>query len=257
MNKKLLINNHSKDKLLPIMDGLICWLDARDIENGNTVWVDRSGNGNNGLLRGFTFDEQTNGRIGNSLVFDGQECNVLIEIKTLPLFEGNNFSIQVNAKIPPHLHSQKLFHRRDIGGGRYFIMSMASSRGNTPDVNNDVGNKLQFVSHAYGINNHGIISNQEVINNEIRNIFVTADGVNEKLYIDQSAAYTKSLAGVNFNDNNPFILIGSSGDRDKATTTIGQRSRFNYNSVKIYNRALTEEEIQHNYLYEQLIERGE
>lgn len=28
-------------------------------------------------------------------------------------------------------------------------------------------------------------------------------------------------------------------------------------TFKIYNRALTEEEIQHNYLYEQSIERGE
>lgn len=31
----------------------------------------------------------------------------------------------------------------------------------------------------------------------------------------------------------------------------------NYYSIRLYNRALTEEEIQHNYLYEQSIERGE
>lgn len=252
----LLESDYSENELMPVTDGLICWLDARDVENGNTVWIDRSGNGNNGLLRGFTFDEQTNGRIGNSLVFDGQECNVLIEIKTLPLFKGNNFSIQANAKISPYSYAQRLFQRRDTSRNGYDIMYLSSSGSSHPDVNNGVGNKIQFATHGYGINNYGVITKQEVIDNTRKDVSLTVNGVSTKLYIDGDINSTRALDNTNFDDYNPFILIGSGSDRDKAMTDIGQRSKFKYNSLKIYNRALTEEEIQHNYLYEQSVERG-
>ena len=46
MSRKLLMNNYSENGLSPVMDGLICWLDGRDGRNGDTVWKDRSGNGN-------------------------------------------------------------------------------------------------------------------------------------------------------------------------------------------------------------------
>lgn len=258
MSKKLLMNNYAENGLMPVTDGLICWLDARDVENGNAVWVDRSGNGNDGLLRGFTFDEKTNGRIGNSLIFDGQECNVLIEIKRLPLFEGNNFSIQANAKIPPYSYAQRLFQRRDTSKTyRYYIMYLGSGSSSHPDVNNGAGNKIQFATTDYGLYNYGVITKQEVINNTRKDVSLTIDGVNTKLYIDGDVNSTRELGITRFDDYNPFIVIGSGSDRDKATTDIGKRSKFNYNSLKIYNRALTDEEIQQNYEYEQSIERGE
>ena len=95
-----------------------------------------------------------------------------------------------------------------------------------------------------------------MIDNTRKDTSLTVDGVNTKLYIDGDINSTRELGITRFDDYNPFILIGSGSDRDKAATTIGRRSRFNYNSLKIYNRALTEEEIQQNYLYEQSIERG-
>ena len=51
MSKKLLMNNYVSNGLMPVMDGLICWLDARDYD-GTNVLRDRSGNSNDFIING-------------------------------------------------------------------------------------------------------------------------------------------------------------------------------------------------------------
>lgn len=46
--------------MIPIQNGLICWLDATTGKNENTIWKDLSGSYNDFILQGFTFDG-TNG----------------------------------------------------------------------------------------------------------------------------------------------------------------------------------------------------
>ena len=40
----------------PIQDGLVCWLEASDIKNGDLMWKDKTNNNNNATLTGFTGD---------------------------------------------------------------------------------------------------------------------------------------------------------------------------------------------------------
>ena len=46
MPKKLLTNNHSEQRIMPVTDGLICWYDGRDVQMGN-IWNNRVENGLN------------------------------------------------------------------------------------------------------------------------------------------------------------------------------------------------------------------
>lgn len=66
MPKKLMMNNYSENGLIPVMDGLICWLDGRDGKGTDTIWKDRSKNGNDFELNGFTFTGD-NGWTGRNL----------------------------------------------------------------------------------------------------------------------------------------------------------------------------------------------
>ena len=52
MTKKLLMNNHNNNSLLPTQNGLVCWLDAFDLTTYEvgTVWNDRTNSNNNGTV---------------------------------------------------------------------------------------------------------------------------------------------------------------------------------------------------------------
>lgn len=84
MSKKLLMNNYSENGLMPVTDGLICWLDSRDECDGNKT-VDRIGL-NNFLLEGIT--------ASNLFCL---ENHALLSENSFIL--GNNFSIQLTINI--------------------------------------------------------------------------------------------------------------------------------------------------------------
>ena len=84
---------------MPVTDGLICWLDGRDGENGDNIWRDRSGNGNDGIL--YNFDESSfhNGYLVSKNVINYIELfkNISINDKTFiintEVDSGNNINM--------------------------------------------------------------------------------------------------------------------------------------------------------------------
>lgn len=213
MAKKLLTNNSGN---MPVMDGLICWLDGRDGKNGDTVWKDRSGNGNDFILRNVT---------GNS-------------------FDGNSalFSVSTN------IRSAKAKNRNSLSTYTFIINTFLnkSIRGAV------FGGETYATTRIFNLGNGSI----EYTNRDNKKTYLFDDKYN-------SLAISSNNNAINFyyNDTNIYTRNQPSNIEDflfhiNIVSNSAEVTSQKVASVLIYNRALTEAEIKHNYEYEKSIQRG-
>ncbi len=195
---------------------------------------DTSGNGNNGTVNGATLTADRFGNSNKAYSFDGGNSN-----NNISLPEGINagtnitFNLWVYPKtITTTVVSQEImlfYHRagyRDIG-----VVYGSPVIGQS-------GSKIFFTT--FGTDNSGgnLLSNSDLSLNTWHQITVTYDGNLKKLYIDgvlnNSSSFNKTL---NWTDNFLYNVIGCGVQESKPT--------FNglIDDVRIYNRALTDEEI--------------
>lgn len=212
-----------------VRDGLVCWLDARDGSGTQTEWVDRSGNGNNATLTNFNFDEN-GGWTGKGLKFDGVNdfagASVFQQdLKISEISVGINF-MSTNTK---------------VGTNSMFFLSDKERPSEEMWANS---------CSVYQIDNQRLEFQKP---NTTRPIFYNGDPLNidfdlfisgGKVYLN--GIYKFELTGEYLNSISKYIQLS------RAT---GNNAAFICYSIKIYNRALTDEEIQQNYEYEQSIDR--
>lgn len=216
MSKKLLMNNYSENGLMPVMDGLVCWLDGRDGKIGDTIWKDRSGNGSDAEIIGCEWT-------GFSLKINNNSDQFLVS-KTLIDDNNKPYTLEVYFK--------RNFTTR---GATNVILANTSKQwyGSTSiyiDVNRlyfDMGNQTLTADYTNNKPYQVAITKSNQVS---RKGFLNGEFVNEH----SRTTYTISFLG-NWDDNK---MMGE------------------YYSIRLYNRALTEEEIKQNYLYEQSIERS-
>lgn len=219
------MNNFSENGMLPIMDGLICWLDGRDGRTGDTVWKDRV------KPKEYTIN---NGGIEENL-------------KSCALKTGGFLNLGLIG------NGEKTFEiRYKKTDTKYWSAIMYVL--NKVCVEMTSANKILF-----RVQNNDTPTSTLTLSKSIENCILTVsvgsevciyiDGVLEtKLSSDFFAKYGYIISDLLMFDSD--YLINSRFDG-------GDKQAKNIYSFKIYNRVLTEEEIQHNYLYEQSIERGE
>ena len=218
MSKKLLMNNYSENGLMPVMEGLICWLDDRDDREGNRI-NDRVGL-NDFLLEGDFGDKPYH--LSNKHKFFSEKAFSL----------ANQFSISMTVNISSIGSYGCLLIRESAKGSPY----------STFKIGNRNNNKIGFYSSMAGAVNKGV----DILLNRVINFTIVFK--NDSIYFyDYEKVADSPISKFSF--SHP-IQIGS---YEYSAT---DRSNFMLHSVKIYNRALTEKEIQQNYLYEQSIERG-
>lgn len=225
VSKKLMMNNYSENGMLPVMDGLICWLDGRDYVDGESLWKDRSGNKKNATLSDITGIKKN-----SSLYFKG-----FGNIEN-PTYDLNEYTIELNFK---NLHTGYwcgLWGNFDGSGGNSVILNSKNKIGGYPyNVHN--GWSTFTPTDEYTLTC--------VYKNNVIDFYVDTVWANKMENIQTSKA-------------DFLVICGRKPNNTTTTTTTSSDNRLNeWRSFKIYNRALTEEEIQHNYLYEQSIERGE
>lgn len=209
----------------PIMDGLVCWLDARDYINGSTIWNDRSGLGNNGTL------SNTNGVLSNSgLLFEGQ---VLVNNVTKNLV---NFTIIIHYKIKTDSFWSSVFGNTGGSNG----LSMFNSRKDEFGIFGKADGSNFEKKFTYTINNEDIIS-------------VIVLCVNKKwLFYINNISNPLSDIIINPTDADYMNLCCRKANNSTATSTDFADSKLNeWYSFKFYNRVLTEDEIKHNLAYEE------
>lgn len=220
MSKKLLMNNYSENGLLPIMDGLVCWLDAYDIETGDTLWKDRSGNGNDFKIVGspvikngyFHFAQSKPYARCESLEVDIDSVTVQCSLKDIK-FNRNSYIYSIE-------------------GYRGFNLSNFNNlRLNAASANRELYRStttIPFESFVTGISEKFAINlRQEGVFNIRKNF---------------SIPISKRISGMEIGKECNYG--GGSG----LEGCIGL--------LLVYDRPLTEEEIEYNYRYSQSIQRG-
>lgn len=231
MSKKLLMNNHSENGLMPVMDGLIGWYDARDKNADNTYLIDKSGNGNNISCN------------SNNCVFYDDYIDVVGESYSDTL----NYSSYINAEFTI---SYCIDTTKSISAGVAWWRSQlkcmsglyVDSLGWWIRPNNRSANVWYRNRKHINDNDNKMIFPKEKIM-----VTVTMSSMQVALYVNGVLYISVLSKPLNMN-NLSLGLFGESRYPNGMT--------YKYYSSYIYNRALTEDEIQQNYQYEQSIERG-
>lgn len=230
MSKKLLMNNYSENGLMPVTDRLICWLDGRDGSETDSVWKDRSGNGNDFELKGFTFLGE-DGWTGTNLKVNFSQY----AIKKISFTE--EYTIEVDVFIDGIINTEQtvFFYFGDGNtSGQWrectFRKEDASSSNNFQVMHSQYTRRINRASKRFTLT---IMGNRDKIYLYVNNI---------KIYEQQ---VTNIISGLTAN-----FLLGCG-------RKLNQFCKARFNSLKIYDKILTEEEVQQNYEYEQSIERGE
>lgn len=222
MSKKLLFNNPNNsgdgNAELPVTDGLVCWLDAKDLSNGDTVWKDRSTRGNDATLTGFTFDET------NGIVNPGK-----IKMK-----QGAKISL------PSQLRFQSIY--------------VGYTDGNIDDQIDIIGTKPRTARFCLRYGDYYPYPSQLSMA-KAHNFPLTNDP-----YHGYFGRFLKSFPIETFRTMQKNLYLQFSTNNIHQNPIIGydtnSKANTEYSFILIYNRPLSEEEINLLFDYETKIERG-
>lgn len=228
MSRNLLMNNLPENGggVMPVTNGLICWLDGRDGKNQDTVWRDRSRNGNDFELRGFTFSGD-DGWTGNNLKVNFNQ----VAIK-------ENFSLPEEYTIEVDLFIDSL----NIYQSTFFYFGDGDTSGSWREccVRQSSLNHIEIM--------HSSISHTVNVNLKRYSLTIMGKGKVTYLYIHNNVQLNEVAINNAISDLTANFYLGCG-------CNFHRYCKARFNSVRVYNRILTEEEIKHNYEYEQLIQR--
>jgi hypothetical protein len=210
-----------------IEDGLVLCLDAANINSypkSGTTWSDLVGS-NNGTMQSMSSDNYSYDN-GGSLIFDGASDYVSLPENGMSYPNtSSDFTLEVIAKINVLNVSQSFFQQEDSGGtGRSWLFFRGSS---------DAG--PFFSSYLGGADCPGLSSPST---NTIYHLHLKYES--GTLHIGDNGIFRNSITR-NIDENSTGSFRIGSG-KSTATPLNG-----NIYSVKIYNRALTGDEVRQNY----------
>ena len=200
-----------------VRDGLILYYDAINNtgsghSNTATTWKDLSGNGNDGTIVGIS-STQESGWNDNYLQLDGVKdyayCNMVVP--------GDNCTIEIVAK-----YESGLYMLRSDAGLRTYIYSTYTNKGYPTEVSSN------FVNSDDNISNRVLKYSTDNGKSTYCNYYNAAKGETKEFEDTSDAA---------------FLSIGSF-----LNTEWSQGSKEKIYAVRIYNRALTDNEIRANFL---------
>lgn len=197
--------------------GLVLHLDAanpRSYPGSGTVWTDLSGNGNNGtLVNGVGYNSANNG----SMIFDG--VNDYVQL-TWGIMSGNA-SYTYDA----------FFIKYNDTNSNWISYGTAA---------NSSLNQIGIFQGGIGVLNFGndtTVPASTVSSNTWHMISATHDGITTRLYID----------GVLVTSKNTSYTFGNSQLNICRAITGSYYANINLSLVKIYNRALSQQEVRQNF----------
>ena len=219
-----------------VTDGLVFYVDAANSKSydgsaGGTTWTDLVG-GNDGTLTnmetnpvnaGYAYDSANGGGIS----FDGSNDYISLPSGVLPSNTNVTISVTLKNNYSTTTNNKGIF---GINGSPrlYFYMSSPGSGGTDPRVN--VYNGSSYASPAVGENTFPI--------GETHSFSLVIDGSgNFKYYKDGSLE--SSVTGISFSSSGDTYL--------GAYPTLTNNGQFTFYNVRIYNRALSSDELSQNY----------
>ena len=224
------MQNSEQGKFGYVEDGLLCLLDGEQNTNYGhnnitTVWKDLSGNNNTAMLQKIDFNS-TSGWTKNSLILDGVDDWVQMKY----LYNENTTIEIVTKPITVKSNSQQYLTNFEDGG---------------------IGIKTKgskFIGQAY-IGGYKMITSENDV--EAGKIYSLSTGYNgsEQYFRENEKMYKNIRTGKLGNPGSETIFAIGTNPKGSGENILSGESRCNIEvySVRIYNRCLTEEEIQHNY----------
>ncbi|WP_203334367.1 LamG domain-containing protein [Planococcus beigongshangi] len=219
---------YTGDKIVhpsPVMDGLVLWYDFMGRKNSDaqrTVAEDLSGNGNDGTLMNFAYTEGSG--YENGLVFDHADDYVQKDVINHGI-GADNFTCDILFKV-------KSFQSTDTSG-----LSLVAFGNFTPLLYIAKNENSLYIYNGGRI----LIGLNALVIDKIHHVLVKRESRVMHCYVDGKK--TQQTANVPINIVNGKVSIGQNGNKYDFF------NGFVY-SAKVYNRALTPEEIAHNYAME-------
>lgn len=217
-----------------VTDGLVLCLDAANRESypgSGTTWYDLSGNDKHGtLVNGPTFSSQN----GGAIVYD--QTNDYSYSSSLSLI-NLNMTIEVVFKVNAGAGTWRDIAVLDAGSSNTIILEIGGNNGSTY-----TNGYLRYYGYNLGLTSNDLASaNQYIFDYKIHYAALTID-------------YTNSIGSSYFDGNleGTSTFTGSSITYSRLTlandlTRSGRHSKSNIYQAKLYNRALTIDEIKENY----------
>lgn len=243
MSKKLLMNNRNGNSLLPTQDGLVCWLDAFDLTTYEvgTVWQDRTSNNNNGVVQSISgFESVANG---------------ILHAKSL-----------VNIPNPTKGLSD---YTVEVGYEDVVLSYWCGLWGNTSDAytNDPSGNFPDGISFYQADNKISCYPvnmtppDKEGLSGGKNYIVFTFTSTGFTIYINgqkNTNFLYNDTRRINPSNANYLCFMGRKPNAVTVDANTGADMIKNkWYFLRVYNRALTQEEIEFNYNYELSLTRGE
>lgn len=238
MAKKLMMNNYSENGMLPIIDGLVCWLDGRDYSGGGLV-KDRVGSNKfvttNITSTGYSFLYNNTSSLITTTFNDNEDMYKLF---------NSDFTLCITEKISKPIAN--LTYPRLVNFNEYETNSPYQLI-YQPDSDKK---SMQFCNSK--IESYSVFKSIDICNDVSKKNIVFVKRGNQVIFYKNGEKYETILDDSNADINLFRITIGQAYNATNTRAYSGDIYSF-----MAYNRALTEEEIQYNYLYEQSIDRGE
>ena len=221
-----------------VTDGLVLYLDAGNTKSypgTGTTWLDKSGYRNNGTL---VNTPGYNSQNGGSIVFDG--VNDFVEKSNIPVnspisFTASNFTLEHWIKITAY------------EPGTYFgLTNMIMAKGPTSTFNyaTQVTNSttLTFIHRNNAEGLIGLNFTVPTLTNLITQVVFVITTTQVSLYISGNLSSTQNLTGnpITPYNNDPLLLGGHYSTSNTSFTG-------NMYCHRIYNKALTAQEVLQNY----------
>lgn len=220
----LYISSSDTEELNYVKEGLVLHLDGiNNMGNGHsnttTIWKDLSGNGNDGKLNNFD-NTDNSGWFENGISFDG--INDMIEVAESDTISPKEQTIEIIL--------QKDGDSNTTDGRQIFFVKW---QGYTMEIN-----KNNTIS--YGRNGGYLTSNKTINLSEKYSIVAKHENNISRLYINNIFEKEQNVQPVAYSGMTTITIGNYRGNG-------GQYLNGKIYSIRMYNRALTDSEIEHNY----------
>lgn len=227
-------DNPSASELGYVSNGLMCLYDGEyNSEFGKSkktkTWYDLSKNNNNATLKNFDFNK-TSGWTGNSLLLDGKNDWV-----SMQKIYNSNMTVEIALKILNEKDGKKLYVIDNYESGGMGIEKNTSG----------------YMLGAVNVDGsyYTALSNNKINDNKKYSLTLQYDGSNI-LYRENNLKYNTYAEGrikEPINSTRFVLGVNASGENYDNMESSEAFNNFEVYSVRIYNRALTDEEISQNY----------
>lgn len=215
----------------PIKDGLVLWYDFKSMKNNDiskSVARDLSGSGNNGMLQNFAYTSESG--YNNGLKFDNVDDMISLDVPMGKIFTLS-MTIEVNLDIPVQFFcgsNYAMFYIRKSSNDLHVSIPVEGADGVVKQITTNGGNA--FFSK---------LSNS---NKTKFQVSITVDGDKKELSLYGNE---ELLTNRSFEEDIKFANLTKLGYWVSSNNLDGKIF-----STQLYNRVLSDTEIQHNYQLE-------